>query len=198
MPPELLAQINAIAPVLVVTDLALTHVLVARLVQLGASLGADLESPEVVAARAAYEARLAEFQEVAAEKANLTNLFANFDTSLIYVGGPKDVSELQWLATLGLNFANANSEMATEFWEELSAEQALLYPADVIFSDVYSVLLTAEDLAAEPLNAPFTGHLTLDTGPSSPTKPICLLPADCCLLPHALDWPIVTGEGCRF
>jgi len=109
--------------------------------------------PDVVAAREAYDAKIAEFQQVAAEKAELTNLFANFDTSLIYVGGPKDVSELIWLSSLGLNFANADSGMATEFWEELSSEQALLYPADLIFSDVYSVLLTAEDLAAEPVFA---------------------------------------------
>ncbi len=153
VPPELLDQINAIAPVLVVTDMASTDVLVDRLVQLGASLGADLDAPDVVAARAAYDAKIAEFQQVAAEKADLTNLFANFDTSLIYVGGPKDVSELIWLSALGLNFANADSELANEFWEELSVEQALLYPADVIFSDVYSVLLTAEDLAAEPVFA---------------------------------------------
>jgi iron complex transport system substrate-binding protein len=153
VPPELFDQINAIAPVLVVTDMARTDVLVDRLVELGASLGADLEAPEVVAAREAYEAKIAEFQQVAAEKSDLTNLFANFDSSLIYVGGPKDVSELQWLTELGLNFANADSEMATEFWEELSAEQAMLYPADVVFSDVYSVLLTAEDLASEPVFA---------------------------------------------
>ncbi len=153
VPPELLEQINAIAPVLVVTDMASTDVLVDRLVDLGASLGADLNAPDIVAAREAYEAKTAEFQEVAAEKASLTNLFANFDPSLIYVGGPKDVSELIWLSTLGLNFANADSEKATEFWEELSVEQALLYPADVIFSDVYSVLLTAEDLAGEPVFA---------------------------------------------
>lgn len=153
VPPELLEQIDAIAPVLVVTDMAPTDVLVQRMVDLGASLGADLDVPAVTDAKAAYEAKIAEFQQVAVDKAELTNLFANFDTSLIYVGGPKDVSELQWLSALGLNFANADSEMATEFWEELSAEQALLYPADVIYSDVYSVLLTAEDLAAEPVFA---------------------------------------------
>lgn len=153
VPPELLEQINAIAPVLVVTDMAPTDVLVDRLIELGASLGADLEAPEVAAAREAYEAKIAEFQDVAAEKAGLTNLFANFGADLIYVGGPKDVSELQWLTTLGLTFANADSEMATEFFEELSTEQALLYPSDVIFSDVYSELLTAEDLAGEPVYA---------------------------------------------
>lgn len=153
VPPELLEQINAIAPVLVVTDMASTDVLVDRLVELGASLGADLEAPEVAAAREAYEAKIAEFQQVAAEKSGLTNLFANFGADLIYVGSPEVVSELQWLAALGLEFANAESEAAIDFWEELSTEQALLYPADVIFSDVYSELLTAEQLAGEPVYA---------------------------------------------
>lgn len=153
VPPELLDQINAIAPVAVVTDMAQTDELVDRMVELGASLGADLEAPETVAAREAYEAKIAEFQQVAAEKSDLTTLFANFDTALIYVGGPQDVSELKWLTELGLNFANADSEMATEFWEELSAEQVMLYPADVVYSDVYSVLLTAEDLAGVPIFA---------------------------------------------
>jgi iron complex transport system substrate-binding protein len=153
VPADLLEQINAIAPVLVVTDMVSTEVLVDRLVELGASLGADLEAPEVVAAREAYEAKIAEFQELAAAKSDLTNLFANFEADLIYVGGPKDVAELKWLTTLGLNFINADSEMATEFWEELSAEQAMLYPADIIFSDVYSALLTAEDLVGEPVYA---------------------------------------------
>jgi len=153
VPPDLLEQIDAIAPVLVVTDMAPTDVLVDRLVQLGGSLGADLDAPEITAAREAYEAKIAEFQQVATEKSDVTNLFANFGADLIYVGGPKDVSELQWLTTLGLNFINADSEMATEFWEELSTEQAMRYPADVIFSDVYSELLTAEDLAGEPVYA---------------------------------------------
>lgn len=153
VPPELLDQINAIAPVAVVTDMDQTNVLVDRMVELGASLGADLDAPEVVAAKEAYEAKVAEFQQVATEKADLTNLFVNFDTALIYVGGPQGVSELKWLTELGLTFANAEAEMATEFWEELSAEQAGLYPADVLYSDVYSVLLTAEDLAGVPIFA---------------------------------------------
>ncbi len=151
--PELLDKINAIAPVLVVTDMASTDVLVQRLVELGATLGADLDSPDVVAAREMYEAKVTEFQAVTAEKAGLTTLFGNFDSELIYLGGPGGVSELEWLGALGLNFANADSELASEFWEELSVEQALLYPADVIFSDIYSVLLTAEDLAGKPVYA---------------------------------------------
>jgi hypothetical protein len=39
----------------------------------------------------------------------------------------------------------------------LSSEQANLYPADVYFSDVYSVLLTAEQLSGEPIFAALPG-----------------------------------------
>ncbi|MCO5223039.1 MAG: ABC transporter substrate-binding protein [Thermomicrobiales bacterium] len=151
--PDLAERIDAIAPVLVVTDMTSTDVLVDRLVELGVSLGADMDAPEVVAAREAYEAKVEEFAQVAADKSDLTTLWVNFGSDLIYVAGPQDVSELIWLGSLGLNFANADSEFATEFWEELSVEQALLYPADVVYSDVYSELLTAEDLAAQPVFA---------------------------------------------
>ena len=58
--------------------------------------------PDVVAAREAYDAKIAEFQQVAAEKAELTNLFANFDTSLIYVGGPDPEDHIN-----GCNFRTA-------------------------------------------------------------------------------------------
>lgn len=153
IPAELLDRINAIAPVLVVTDMAPTDALVDRLVQLGASLGADLEAPEVVDAKAAYDAKIAEFQQVAAGKSDLEALFVSFDPSMIYLGGPKNVSELIWLSSLGMNFANADSEMASEYWEELSTEQVILYPADVIYSDVYSMLQTMDDLNAVPIFA---------------------------------------------
>ena len=153
VPPDLRDRIAAIAPVLVVTDMASTDVLVERMVQLGVSLGADLDAPEIVAAKAAYDAKIAEFQGVAAEKTDLETLFVNFDTSLLYIGGPQGVSELIWLSALGMNFANADAEMAAKFWEELSAEQVMRYPADVLYADVYSVLRTVEDLAAEPIFA---------------------------------------------
>lgn len=146
VPPDLAEAINQIAPVLVVTDMDSTELQLQRLVDLAASLGADLDDPAIVEARNAYEAKVEEFKATAAEKSDLTSLFANFDPTALYVAGPQGVAELQFLQSLGLNFANADSGAAGEFWESLSPEQALLYPSDIIFNDVYSSLKTVDDL----------------------------------------------------
>jgi iron complex transport system substrate-binding protein len=148
VPPDLAEAIGQIAPVLVVTDMDSTELQLQRLVDLAASLGADLEDPAIVEARTAYEAKVEEFKSTVAEKADLTSLFINFDPTALYIGGPRGVAELQFLQTLGLQFANADSDAAGEFWETLSPEQALMYPSDIIYNDVYSSLKTIEDLQA--------------------------------------------------
>jgi iron complex transport system substrate-binding protein len=153
VPVDLAERMEQIAPVLVVTDMASTELQLERLVALGASLGADLEAPGIVEAKAAYDAKVAEFQEVAASKSDLKSAFMNFESELIWVGGPGGVAELQFLQTLGLVFANADSPAAGDFWEELSAEEAIKYPSDIIFTDVYSTFRTAEELQTQPVFA---------------------------------------------
>jgi iron complex transport system substrate-binding protein len=148
--PDLAPQIKEIAPVLVVTDMGSTGVQLKRLVDLAASLGADLEAPDVVAARTAFEEKVAEFQGVAAEQEAITSLFANFDAEAFYVGGPNGVAELQYMQDLGLTFANADSPAAGDFWETLSLEETVKYPSDVVFNDVYSTYATVEELQAQP------------------------------------------------
>lgn len=146
VPVDLADAIRQIAPVLVITDMDSTELQLGRLVDLAASLGADLEAPAIVEAKAAYEAKVEEFKNTAAEQQDLTSLFINFDPTELYIGGPRGVAELQFLQGLGLQFANAESEAAGEFWETLSPEQALTYPADIIYNDVYSSLKTVDEL----------------------------------------------------
>lgn len=148
--PDLAPQIGQIAPVLVVTDMASTGIQLERLVDLAASLGANLDAPEVVAARTAYDEKVTEFQTVASEQSALTTLFADFDPDAMYVAGPGGVAELVYLRDLGLTFANADSSEANEYWETLSLEEALKYPSDVLFNDVYSTILTLEELRQQP------------------------------------------------
>jgi iron complex transport system substrate-binding protein len=151
--PDLADRIGQVAPVIVVTDMASTAVQLERLVQLGTALGADLAAPEIADARASYEAKVSEFEQVAAAKGDLTSLFMNFDADAIYAGGPGGIAELEFLGSLGLVFANADSPEAGAFWETLSAEEAMKYPSDIVYSDVYSSYLTAEDLQAQPVFA---------------------------------------------
>jgi iron complex transport system substrate-binding protein len=151
--PDLAGRIEEIAPVLVVTDMASTEVQLERLVALGAALGADLNQADVVEAKATYDAKVAEFREVAASKSDLTAIFMDFDADAIYVAGPKGVAELQFLTSLGLVFANADSLEAGAFWETLSPEAALKYPSDIVYNDVYSTYLTLDDLRSRPVFA---------------------------------------------
>jgi len=146
VPPDLVDPISRIAPLLVVTNMDAIDVQLQRLVDLAASLGANLDDPAIVAAREAYEAKVEEFRTVAAEQQDLSILFMDFDPEAIYIGGPGGVAELKFLSGLGVNFANATAPAAGEFWEELSPEQALTYTSDVIFNDVYSTVLTLDDL----------------------------------------------------
>lgn len=154
VPLDLAGAIRQIAPVLVVTDMDATDLQLQRLVDLAASLGADLDAPEVVEARAAYEAKVAEFEETAAEKQDLNSLFASIDAEALYIAGPNGVAELRFLQRLGLRFANADSAAAGEFWETLSPEQALLYPSDIIYSDIYSEYKMLDELRGVAVYAP--------------------------------------------
>jgi len=138
--------VNTIAPVLVVTDMDSAELQLERLVTLAAALGADLESDEAVAVREEYEAKVEEFREVAQKQSALQVLFIDVDPDALYIAGPEGVSELLYLKSLGLNFGNADSELKGEYWETLSLEEALKYPADVIFNDIYSTVLELEDL----------------------------------------------------
>ena len=150
VPLDLADRIEQIAPVLVVTDMDSTGLQLERLVQLGESLGADLGAPAIVEAKSAYEAKLDEFQETAAAQADLTAVFINFDADAIYVAGPGGVADLMFLDSLGLQFANADSPAAGDFWETLSAEEAIKYPSDVLYNDVYSSFQGVEELSAQP------------------------------------------------
>lgn len=101
--------------------------------------------------KATYDAKVIAFREVAASKSDLTALFMNFDADAIYAAGPQGVAELEFLGSLGLQFANADSPESGAFWETLSTEAALKYPSDVLYNDVYSTYQTLEELQEQPV-----------------------------------------------
>jgi iron complex transport system substrate-binding protein len=150
--PDMWDTLNQIAPILVITDNATTDVQLQRFVDLATALGADADAPAVVEAREAYEAKVDEVRGVIAAQvdADIVAIFADVDPDAFYVAGPKDIAELKFLSSLGMVFANADSAEADEFWETLSLEEALKYPADIFYNDVYSTWRTLEELQAQP------------------------------------------------
>lgn len=83
-------RIRGIVPVIGISGTGSADVNTARFAELAASLGADVETPELLAARADYEESVAAFKALAAEKSDLTTLFVYADGQFEYVAYPPD------------------------------------------------------------------------------------------------------------
>lgn len=121
-----------------------------RFAELAALLGADLETPELSAARTAYEEKAAEFERVATEKADLTSLFVYADGEFEYVAYPPIWADLAMYQALGLNVMEPTDVPEGDYWEELSPEQASKYVSDIVFQSTRLGVFSAEELAAHP------------------------------------------------
>ena len=166
IPSELTEQVVGIAPIIFLTQGDANDVELGRIEAFAAALGADLNSPGITAQREAYEAKKAELRAVAAEQSELSVLFASFGSEdRIYVAGPDYVADLGQVRDLGVKLANAGSPTSTTYWEELSLEQALHYPSDVLYIDQYGPWRTLEDLRAEPTVSQHPAVKAGQTGP---------------------------------
>lgn len=150
-PIDVLERVRQIAPIVILNQGDPDDVELARVEALAEALGADLNSPALVADRDALAAKLEEVQTVAAEKADLSVLFASYgDPAIIYVASPDYVADVGYIRSLGITLSNDGSPTATAYWENLSMEQALKYPADVIYLDAYGTWNTLELVQEQP------------------------------------------------
>jgi iron complex transport system substrate-binding protein len=147
--PAELALAQSIVPVVAISATGLADVNTARFAELAGLLGADLESPELVAARAAYDDAVAAFRTLAEEKSDLTTLFVYAAGDNEYVANPSKWADLAMYQALGLNIIEPDVP-ETEYWHQLSPEQALIYPSDVLFQSTRTEILSLEELAAHP------------------------------------------------
>lgn len=150
--PDQLDQVRQIAPIIVLNQGDPTDVELGRVEALALALGADLETPAIASARTAFVAKIVEFRKVVSERSDLSAIFASFgDPAVYYVASPGYVADVGYVQTLGLNLANGDSADATQYWEEISTEQAMKYPSDVVYLDAYGVMNTLEQVEAEPV-----------------------------------------------
>lgn len=147
--PAELALAQSVVPVIAISATGQADVNTARFTELAALLGADLESPELVAARAAYDEAVAAFRAAAAEKSDLTTLFVYAAGDNEYVANPSKWADLAMYQALGLNIVEPDVP-DTEYWLQLSPEQALTYPSDILFQSTRTEILSLDDLAAHP------------------------------------------------
>ncbi|MCC6705813.1 MAG: ABC transporter substrate-binding protein [Thermomicrobiales bacterium] len=150
IPAEVTEAIESIAPIVIINQGDSNEIELGRIIELAVALGADLRSEQLIEDRHAFEGRYVEANTIAAEKSDLTVLFASYNPGEFYVASPDYVGDLGFVRTLGFNLANDGSPEATTYWEPISEEQALKYPADVIYIDAYGAWTTLEELQAHP------------------------------------------------
>jgi iron complex transport system substrate-binding protein len=123
-----------------------------RFAELAALLGADLDTPEIQEARAAYETAVAGFTEVAKKQADagLTSLFMYADPVELYIAYPPIWADLAMYQALGMDIIVPDSVPEGDYWEALSTEQAHKYVSDILLQSSRTGTLTLEELAAHP------------------------------------------------
>jgi iron complex transport system substrate-binding protein len=153
---------QAVVPVVALSVAELASENLLRFVALAEQLGADLNAPELVQAKEAFDASVAAFSEAAAAKADLSALFGTVDVTgdEWYVAYPPDWADLSWYRSLGMNIIDPDVQPG-DFWETLSLEQAVKYPSDVFFNSTRAGRSTPEQLQADPL---FGSHPAIASG----------------------------------
>ncbi|MGI8485543.1 MAG: ABC transporter substrate-binding protein [Thermomicrobiales bacterium] len=147
---DILPQVQPIAPVIAISATGMADANTERFAELAAALGADLDSPELVEARTTYTDALASFKEVATEKRDLTAVFISIAASeTAYVAYAHDWADLSLYEHLGLTIVGPTLEKGA-YWEEISLEQAMKYPADILFNSTRPGNLNREELEAHP------------------------------------------------
>ncbi len=158
---EILPQAQSIAPIVAVSGTGRADENTTRFAELAGLLGADLDSPELRGAKARYDGVLGGFPEIAESKSDLSILFISVGTGdAIYVANPPDWADLTLYSELGLNLVRPETAVGT-YWESLSMEEAIKYPADILFNSTRPGTLTPDELKAHPT---FSRHPAVQAG----------------------------------
>jgi iron complex transport system substrate-binding protein len=139
------AAVEAIAPIVAIRQEGSALDVAERNAELAASLGVDLDGPEVAAARADFEAARAELTE-AGEKGLRVLVLAAYPTDGLYLAKAPDDPALSFYQSLGVDFAPVGGD--GYYWQQLGWENAGMYPVDVV---LYSPrAMGIEGLMAQP------------------------------------------------
>jgi iron complex transport system substrate-binding protein len=148
-----LGGLPAIAPTLAIRVVAApVNIPLQRFAELAQALGADLNSADVVAAKAAFDAACDEVRQAAAEKPGLKVMAFYADLDSIYVANPEVASDLMFFADLGVDFVVPESPGADMggYWEQLSWEQINKYSVDLFLADDRTFSLSRDELLEVP------------------------------------------------
>lgn len=70
----------------------------------------------------------------------------------VYIANPGDWGDLNMFGEMGLNIVKPEAE-AGSYWQQLSLEQAMLYPSDILFVSSRPEAVNAKDIGQFPTYA---------------------------------------------
>ncbi|MCF3124727.1 ABC transporter substrate-binding protein [Streptomyces arenae] len=121
-----------------------------RYTELAASLGADLETDTVRAAKARFQKAERTLRKAAEAHRGLKVLAMTGDADKMYVAVPDSYCDLNYFKDLGIEFVEGKKSDEWGFWEFLSWENADKYHADLIMIDNRASALPPAELAKKP------------------------------------------------
>lgn len=154
MPPDLwyiqadvAPQVQAIAPIAAISVAKQPiNVPMGRFEELAKALGADLNAPEVVASKQRFEKASQDVKAAIAQKPGLKVVFGAGSLETLWISNPPLYTDLLYFEQLGLEMV-VPEKAGDQFFEALSWEQALLYPADLFMYDIRAHVTPPAQLA---------------------------------------------------
>ncbi|WP_433664194.1 ABC transporter substrate-binding protein [Nocardia sp. CA-128927] len=124
---------------------------IARYGELARALGADLNAPKAIQAKARFDAAAQAVRDAVAQRPGLRVMAASAAPGIFYVSDPKASADLSYFAELGVDMVRPDHLGSDDFFEQLSWEHTDKYPADLILLDRRSTGLSPDALAANPV-----------------------------------------------
>lgn len=139
-------QISRIAPIIAVAWRGSAADVIDRTAELAEALGADMDSAEVTAARADFEAA-GEALSAAAEKGLTVLPVAAYADEGFYMAKAPDEPSLRMYSELGVQFVDPGGE--EYYWQAAGWEDVPQYPSDVLLYSLRGAL-PPEQMAEQP------------------------------------------------
>jgi iron complex transport system substrate-binding protein len=130
-----LEQVQQIAPIVAISGIQSARDGIARFAELAAALGADLASPEISAAEAAWRDAETAFTDAVAAKPGISAIFVAAGTDMLYVANPERAGDVMYLRDLGLSVPSVSIDPANgDYWEYVSLETIGKYQTDLFMN----------------------------------------------------------------
>jgi iron complex transport system substrate-binding protein len=142
-------KMAAIAPLLGIHAQVPATTTIEHFEALAGKLGADVDTPELVATRKRFDEAVAAFRAAAKEKSDVRVMAVTTTPESFYVAKVEDYSDLREFASWGLDVVSGKS--ADPYWETLSWENADKHPADLILYDARATAPGPDELAKLPV-----------------------------------------------